>query len=136
MTPVAAKAKAFGFQEPTLFGGREDSVQNYALDEKSLLQAFKKARNLGMGVKYDSLSAVLGKKLKKDDRNKFAVFRKIMMAETAKDLEGLTINDVLDCWDKADDFGAVFDGDKAGDTFHVALNKFNDYRTLRKRRVL
>lgn len=111
-------------------------MQNYALDEKSLLQAFKKARNLGMGVKYDSLSAVLGKKLKKDDRNKFAVFRKIMMAETAKDLEGLTINDILDCWDKADDFGAVFDGDKAGDTFHVALNKFNDYRTLRKRRVL
>ncbi len=111
-------------------------MQKFSLDSMKFLQMFKNSQNLGIGKEYDPLKAAFAGSLAPDRQKTFDVFRRVMMAKSTKDLDGLTVEDLMDCWISKADFEGIFERKGADFYLDPAQKNFENYRTLRKRRVL
>lgn len=114
---------------------KEGKLQLF-LDEKKFLQNFHQISSLGLGKDYDPLENVLGKKPTSEKQKVFNLFAKIMMAKSTKDLEDVTIDEVISCWDAKEEFAQLFEGRKADSYMETAREKCKVCKTQRKRRVL
>lgn len=108
------------------------------LDDEKFLQKFSDAKDYGRGDSFDWKERLCkGRGLKTpEDQRAFNTFYKVMEASRPEDLDGISIEEVLDCWCRRDDFEVAFQGDQREIYLVPCENKIFKMQTRRKRRVL
>lgn len=108
------------------------------LDSEKFLQNFRQAKDYGRGEDFcwqDRLCHGRGLK-SPEDKKAYETFYAVMAAETPRDLDGISLDDLLDCWYRRDDFEAAFQENCAQKWLEPFGRKFEEARTRRRRRVL
>lgn len=103
------------------------------LDEDKLMRAFKGCK-AAEPDETDSFGRIFG--TRPEDRDLFLKLKRVMEARTPEDIEDLSVEDLLHCWEEQEKFVALFDSDKAGDYFSHVLERFPKYQNRARRRLL
>ena len=108
------------------------------LDDEKFLQKFSDAKDYGRGDSFNWKERLCkGRGLETpEDQRAFDTFYKVMQASSPDELGGITIEDVLDCWCRRDDFEYAFQENSREKYLGPAGENILRMRTRRKRRVL
>ena len=107
-------------------------------DKTAFQETFAEVTDYGRGKEFDPLKRLCGGRgLKKaEDKTAYKNFLKIMLAETVSDLDGIGVEDVLNAWERRNDFETMFDGGCAKDWLKSVRKNLPVMRSTRRRRVL
>ena len=102
------------------------------------LKNLGKLMDFGVGDNFDPTKQLCqGRGLRNDKEKKlFQVFCQIMKAATVEELEGISIEQILECWERRKDFENIFERKTYPNWLKPFGEKIEEVRSVRPRRVL
>lgn len=110
----------------------------YGLASGEFLSSFEKLEDRGRGDEFDwKKNLCHGKGLRtEEDKRAFRTFTAVMTASKPEELNGISVEQLLSCWERRADFEVAFIEGTSARIFAQMGEKIKKIRTVRRRRIL